>query len=91
MILYITSNANILRNFEFTYDIAGLYESEFPSVYYYRNKYGLVIIVKISDIEILTIGGSTTDHHVFNSTYQKILQDRLKKRIIDLDVFLMLV
>ena len=80
--LYITSNANILRNFEFTYDIAGLYESEFPSVYYYRNKYGLRDnCKKISDIEILTIGGSTTDQRYvpFNSTYQKILQDRLIK------------
>ena len=57
-----TREANILRNFQFSYDISQLYVSDSPNVDYVRNQYGLRdSCVSPAEIEILTIGGSTTD------------------------------
>ena len=36
-----TEEANILRDFQFSYDVSGLYKSDSLSVNYVRNKYGL--------------------------------------------------
>ena len=76
-----TSEANILRNFQFTYDISKLYENDISSVDYFRNQYGLRDSCESpAEIEILTIGGSTTDQRyvLFHSTYQNIIEERMK-------------
>ena len=76
-----TREANILRNFKFSYDITQLYKGDTPSVEYVRNQYGLRDICESpSEIEILTIGGSTTDQRYvsYASTYQAIMEERLK-------------
>lgn len=77
-----TKEANILRNFQFSYDISQLYVSDSPIVNYVRNQYGLRdSCVSPAEIEILTIGGSTTDQRYvsLNSTYQSIIEERMKK------------
>ena len=57
-----TSEANILRNFQHTYDLSQILENGTPSVDYVRNQYGLRDTCESpAEIEILTIGGSTTD------------------------------
>ena len=77
----VTNQANIKRNFKAQYNISKLYSSKKSTVNYVRNKYGLRDDCTTSkDIEILTIGGSTTDqiYVSFESTFQKILQERLR-------------
>jgi len=77
-----TREANILRNFQFSYDISQLYVSDSPNVDYVRNQYGLRdSCVSPAEIEILTIGGSTTDQRYvsLNSTYQSIIEERMKQ------------
>lgn len=75
-----TREANILRNFEYQYNIKNLYESDISTVDYVRNNYGLRDnCSSVDKIEILTIGGSTTDQRYvsFEETYQAVLQNRL--------------
>lgn len=77
-----TREANILRNFQFSYDISQLYAGDSPIVDYVRNQYGLRdSCVSPAEIEILTIGGSTTDQRYvsLNSTYQNIIEERMKQ------------
>ena len=77
-----TKEANILRNFEFEYEISDLYQSDTEKAYYARDRYGLRDNCKSpSDIEILTIGGSTTDQRYVddNKTYQSVLEKDLKQ------------
>ena len=82
----VTLEANILRNFEFSYNVSVLYESESQTAHYVRDKYGLRDdCPSPKDIKILTIGESTTDQRYvsFESTYQKTLQERLRTAIGD--------
>ena len=75
-----TDEANILRNFEYKYKLNGLYESENEYIFYKRDEYGLRSNCEdINEIDILTLGGSTTDQRYikFESTYQYILQDKI--------------
>ena len=77
-----TQEANILRNFQFSYDISQLYVSDSPNVDYVRNQYGLRdSCVSPEEIEILTIGGSTTDQRYvsLSSTYQSIIEERMEE------------
>ena len=81
----VTREANIIRNFEFSYILNGLYPSNTQLVNYRRNEYGLRDdCTDPSEIKILTIGGSTTDQRyvAFNATYQKILQNRISAEIM---------
>lgn len=76
-----TFQANIIRNSQYIYDKSRLYDSDKTSVNYVRNEYGLRDACDSpSEIEILTLGGSTTDQRYvpFSSTYQIILEKRLK-------------
>ena len=76
-----TAEANILRDFQYTYHLGQLYDSDTPSVEYIRDQYGLRDACESpSEIDILTIGGSTTDQRfvTFSSTYQAIMEERLK-------------
>ena len=68
----VVREANILRNFEFFYDISKLYNPTEKRVDYKRNEFGLRDNCKSNkDIEILTVGGSTTDQRFvpFKYTY----------------------
>ena len=67
--------------FQYQYDISNLYESNYSKVNYERNKYGLRDdCTSPKEIEILTIGGSTTDqiYVPFEHTFQKVLQKKMK-------------
>lgn len=67
---------NIRRNIEHTYHIDGLYETSDGSVDYVRDDYGLRDNCgNPGDIDILTVGGSTTAQRFvhFPDTYQFIL------------------
>ena len=78
----VTEEANILRDFEFSYDIRNLYPSDVKVADYARNEFGLRDnCTSTNDIEILTIGGSTTDQRYvpFEFTYQSTLEKRLKE------------
>lgn len=78
----VTEEANILRDVEFSYDISNLYTSDVKVADYVRNEFGLRDNCdSTKDIEILTIGGSTTDQRYvpFEFTYQSILEQRLKE------------
>ena len=78
----IVNEANILRNFEFPYDISKLYTSTEKRADYKRNEFGLRDNCKsIKDIEILTVGGSTTDQRYvpFKFTYQYVIQQSLRE------------
>ena len=82
----ITREANVLRNFEYHYNVSRLYESESQTAHYVRDEYGLRDdCPSPKDIKILTVGGSTTDQRYVSleSTYQKILQERLRTTIGD--------
>ena len=62
-----TEVANILRDFNYEYQLNNLYESEREVVYYQRDKYGLRSNCKSTkNIKILTVGGSTTDQRYVN-------------------------
>ncbi len=77
-----TEVANILRNFNFEYKIDGLYESESNFITYSRNEFGLRDNCNSpEEIDILTVGGSTTDQRYvkLESTFQSVLE----KKIID--------
>ena len=77
----IADEMNILRNFQFNYDISNLYLSDVLKVNYVRNEFGLRDNCDGPDkIDILTIGGSSTDQRYvnFEFTYQTILQQRLR-------------
>ena len=76
----VINQANIRRNFNAQYNISKLYKSDKSVVNYVRNKYGLRDDCNTSkNIEILTVGGSTTDqiYVSFENTFQKVLQERL--------------
>lgn len=79
-----TKEANILKNFQFSYDISNLYQSHTSNVDYLRNEYGLRDKCREpSEINILTIGGSTTDQRyvAYESTYQAVLEKILINKI----------
>lgn len=79
---HIVKKGNILRNFYYSYDVTTLYSTKQKKVEYIRNEFGLRDNCKSTkDINILTVGGSTTDQRfvAFKSTYQYILEDKLKE------------
>ena len=79
-----TKEANILRNINFIYDISELYKGESKKIHYIRNQYGLRDSCEsISEIDILSVGGSTTDQRYVTlaSTYQLVLEKHLEHSI----------
>ena len=80
----ILRQANILRDFQFTYNIGDLYNSDAKTVYLKTNQFGLRDDCNSTkDIKIITVGGSTTIQRfvAFEATYQKIMQDRIRAEI----------
>ena len=81
-----TRDLNILRNFQMTYDISNHYQHDSLGADYIRDEYGLRDVCETpGEIDILTIGGSTTDQRYvpFESTYQSILEKRLVAHVDD--------
>lgn len=78
----VVDEGNILRNFDFNYNISDLYSSNLKVVHYKRNKFGLRDrCIDNSKIDILTIGGSTTDQRYvpLEATWQSVLENSLKE------------
>lgn len=75
---------NLQRNVRLTLDTQALYGSDMPSVTYTRDAYGLRSgCENPSAIEILSVGGSTTDQLFISDgqTFQDVLQDRLSQAL----------
>ena len=75
---------NIIRNRQITYATESIYGKSLPSVLYTRDRNGLRgECSKVSDIDILTIGGSTTDQRYVpdGMTFQDVLQRRLSAKL----------
>ena len=73
---------NVLRNVEYEYDLNEIYESDNNIVDYTRDEFGLRDDCSSTrEIDILTIGGSTTDQRyvVFEDTFQSVLQKLLSE------------
>lgn len=79
-----TTQFNIIRNRQITYAVDGVYESTVPRVVYTRDRYGLRgSCADPKEIDILTIGGSTTDQRYIadGQTYQDVLQAQLRRKL----------
>lgn len=69
----------IPRDVQIKYDISNLYSADYDSTNYTRDKFGLRgNFPKYNQIDILTIGGSTTDQRYIDDsrTWQTILQEK---------------
>ena len=79
---------NMIIDKKLVYNLEGLYESENQVINYTRDEFGLRgIYNNIEDIDILTVGGSTTDQKYITDglTWQDVLQKRFEsegKKII---------
>ncbi len=76
-----TLNANILRDFEHKYRIDNLYAHQSNTADYHRNEFGLRDRCSdVSQIDILTVGGSTVDQRYvpLDYTFQSILEDEIR-------------
>lgn len=72
---------NLIRDRTITFKIGNLYQSDFRTVTYTRDKFGLRGQFKNpSDITILSIGGSTTDQRYITDgqTWQDVLQQQFE-------------
>ena len=77
-----TSNLNIIRNREIVYNTEKITGVKDSTIKYSRNEFGLRDNCKsISDIKIITIGGSTTDQRFIDDsqTFQTFLQKKILK------------
>lgn len=74
---------NLLPNCKREYNVSSLYKTERPIITYTRDKYGLRgVYSDPSKIDILTIGGSTTDQHYIRDgeTWQDVLQQQFARQ-----------
>ncbi|MEM8961273.1 MAG: SGNH/GDSL hydrolase family protein [Acidobacteriota bacterium] len=79
----------LLRSVERTYDVSNLYPADDPIITYTRDAHGLRGSHDTpGDIDLLTIGGSTTDQRFIRDgeTWQDILEERLATGGHDLTV-----
>lgn len=75
--------ANVLVDVSLTYRVDNLYSSDNPTITYRRNRYGLRgSCVDNYPIDILTIGGSTTDQRYLSleNTFQELLMRKIENR-----------
>lgn len=75
---------NIIRETVLNYRVEHLYEANYSEVNYTRDKFGLRDnCIKPSDIDILTVGGSTTDQRYIDdkSTFQEHLSQKLSEHL----------
>lgn len=74
---------NIIRDVQINYDVENIYGKTLPTVTYTRDKNGLRGSCKDNkDINVLTLGGSTTDQRYISDgkTYQDFLQVQLSEK-----------
>lgn len=86
---YDVENYGIYRNIDVKYKINQLYDSDEEFIWYKRDQYGFRGNYKnVSDIDIVTIGGSTTDQRYisYNKTYQSVLEKSLKQSGINVSI-----
>jgi lysophospholipase L1-like esterase len=79
-----TGALNIIRSREIIYGTQDIYGKNLASVRYTRDNFGLRSgCSKVSEIDILTIGGSTTDQRYVpdGMTYQDVLQSQLTQKL----------
>jgi len=77
-----TLRLNLVRSRAFDFRVDGLYDWERPTIRYARDRYGLRDDCGSPDrIDILTIGGSTTDQRLLaqEATFQAVLQRELQR------------
>jgi len=70
---------NIIRSKELNLNISDIYVNPYPEIVYTRDKYGLRgSFDNTSEIDILTVGGSTTNQLYIadGKTWQDVIQDR---------------
>jgi lysophospholipase L1-like esterase len=75
-----TLRLNLVRSRSYDFPVSGLYPWKSPTVHYVRDKYGLRDdCASPADIDILTVGGSTTDQRYLSqeSTYQAVMEKAL--------------
>ncbi|AXG69234.1 GDSL-like lipase/acylhydrolase family protein [Kordia sp. SMS9] len=77
-------NLGIIKDAKFEFDVSHLYDTNTPTITYTRDKFGLRGISTYnqpSTINILTVGGSTTDQRYLDDsqTWQEILEHELQK------------
>lgn len=80
---------NLLRNCTLKFDVAHLYDDPNPTIRYTRDEYGLRGDFGTPDhIDMLTIGGSTTDQRYIRDgeTWQDVLQRRCRQAGVNLEV-----
>ncbi len=73
---------NIHKNREFRYDVSTLYEAPEPIITYSRDQFGLRGPHQTpDDIDILTVGGSTTEQRLIRdgATWQDVLQEQFQQ------------
>lgn len=78
----VTRRLNIVRDQSITYSVENIYGPGTPPVTYTRDKYGLRGgCAEPSQIDVVTIGGSTTDQRIIGdgATWQDTLQVQLSK------------
>jgi hypothetical protein len=80
---------NLVKDTQIVYQLNDLYEAEYDSVVYTRDEYGFRgDYPDVSSIDILTIGGSTTDQRYItdNQTWQHVLQKEFRDNGYDISV-----
>lgn len=79
-----TAALNVIRDRMIYYDVHQFYATSGNVIRYSRDQYGLRGTHRSpEDIDLLTVGGSTTDQHYIDDeeTWQRILQDRLTAKL----------
>ncbi|MBD8049723.1 SGNH/GDSL hydrolase family protein [Limnohabitans radicicola] len=79
-----TRQLNIIRQQSITYNVQNIQGHSSPTVFYSRDAFGLRgTCARPQDIDILTIGGSTTDQRLISDgqTWQDILQAEIKQQL----------
>jgi lysophospholipase L1-like esterase len=74
---------NVLPNCKRVYNVSGLYKTSHPIIKYTRDEYGFRgVYSDPSKIDILTIGGSTTDQQYIcdRETWQDVLQQQFARQ-----------
>ncbi len=77
-----TLRLNVVRSRTYDYHVAHLYEWQAPTIRYVRDEYGLRDdCASAGDIDILTVGGSTTDQRFLaqQATFQAVMQRELTR------------
>jgi lysophospholipase L1-like esterase len=80
---------HVKRNIEYTYPVEGLYDAPFDTAVYRRDRYGFRgEYDDVSGIDILTIGGSTTDQKYLTEgeTWQDVMVREFRQRGIAVDI-----